>query len=405
MHKIAHDLQELEVTYKQSIQQQQQFTILTDPLINNLETRDYFFTILEKEMEGMIRMLNNGRINNLIDKQNSNPNTKTSLRYGELAKAVDMKRSYDPPGELSKDGKRHDNDFVEISEISIIPTVEEILCEHAPFLPSSLPDAPHFSSDGSAKLLDTQFRLLREDMLNPIRDNISNLITVLSRHWNSSSFNNNKEFSKELKRIQNEYGGLQIYNNIEFFDITCDSRRGFAYTLRFSPPKIRGARNERDRMAYWKKSKRLLNGSLITLLLPNSDSKRKNPNFTNDNNNSSNNTPFKNNSDMFSVYFGVVVLRNEEFLGKNADSAYINVSFNDSSIYPIALNEILKSHNKNNNMTTEQSIEKRFLVESTGVYLESYYHILKTLQTTDPSSLPFEKYFFLIFIFQVINYL
>jgi len=90
MHKIAHDLQELEVTYKQSIQQQQQFTILTDPLINNLETRDYFFTILEKEMEGMIRMLNNRRINNLIDKQNSNPNTKTLLLYRNLTNCNDV---------------------------------------------------------------------------------------------------------------------------------------------------------------------------------------------------------------------------------------------------------------------------------------------------------------------------
>jgi hypothetical protein len=32
------------------------------------------------------------------------------------------------------------------------------------------------------------------------------------------------------------------------------------------------------------------------------------------------------------------------------------------------------------------------MVESIGVYLESYYHVLKTLQTTNPSSLPFEKY-------------
>ncbi|CAG8840875.1 12597_t:CDS:2, partial [Racocetra persica] len=33
-----------------------------------------------------------------------------------------------------------------------------------------------------------------------------------------------------------------------------------------------------------------------------------------------------------------------------------------------------------------------FMVESTGVYFESYFHILKTLQETSPSSLPFERY-------------
>ncbi|CAI2179568.1 15854_t:CDS:10 [Funneliformis geosporum] len=34
----------------------------------------------------------------------------------------------------------------------------------------------------------------------------------------------------------------------------------------------------------------------------------------------------------------------------------------------------------------------RFMVESTGVYMESYYHILKTLQSTMNSTLPFERY-------------
>ncbi|PKY19708.1 hypothetical protein RhiirB3_407251, partial [Rhizophagus irregularis] len=88
----------------------------------------------------------------------------------------DFIRSYDPPGELSQNGKRHDNDFIKISDISIIPTIKEMLCDRPPFLPSSLPDTPHFLPDGAAKLLDTQFRLLREDMLNPIRGGLSNFL-------------------------------------------------------------------------------------------------------------------------------------------------------------------------------------------------------------------------------------
>jgi len=53
-------------------------------------------------------------------------------------KLDDTERIYDPPGELSKNSKRHDNDFVEISDISIIPTNDEILCKRQPFLPSPL---------------------------------------------------------------------------------------------------------------------------------------------------------------------------------------------------------------------------------------------------------------------------
>ncbi len=119
--------------------------------------------------------------------------------------------SYGPPGELSKYNKRHDNDFKDISKISIIPTKEEILSDRLPFLPYSLPYAPHFLPDGAAKLLDTQFRLLREDMLNPIRESISSLVTMLSKNWNISfnSFYDNK-FSKELKKIKNKYGDLHV---------------------------------------------------------------------------------------------------------------------------------------------------------------------------------------------------
>ncbi|PKC09955.1 hypothetical protein RhiirA5_356080, partial [Rhizophagus irregularis] len=47
MYKIFHDLQRLKTTYQQSINQQRLFFISTDPLIDDLGTREYFFTILE----------------------------------------------------------------------------------------------------------------------------------------------------------------------------------------------------------------------------------------------------------------------------------------------------------------------------------------------------------------------
>ncbi|PKK65944.1 hypothetical protein RhiirC2_754285, partial [Rhizophagus irregularis] len=106
MHKIASDLYRLKTMYQQSLEQQQFSS--TDPLISNLETRKYFFTILEREMNTMNKMLNNGR-NNLIFEQN--PGAKNfnvisdKLYYEELARRVDAERIYDPPGELSKNGK------------------------------------------------------------------------------------------------------------------------------------------------------------------------------------------------------------------------------------------------------------------------------------------------------------
>jgi hypothetical protein len=381
MHKIANDLERLKNTYKQSLEWQQFSS--TDPLTNNLETRKYFFTILDREMNTMNKMLDNGRKGLLFEKnlENKKLNSKSNKSYyRELARRVDAERTYDPPGELSNYGKRHDNDFVEISEISIIPTNEEILCERPPFLPSYR-YSKHFLPDGAARLLDSQFRLLREDLLNPIRNGLSNLMTALLQEHISS--NSDAKLSKELKKIQerggrfsynngvNENGDLQVYTNIQFANISCDRRKGFACTIRFTPPRS-SAKDAKARREYWEKSKRLITGSLVTIILPNPNPKKVNSKTT------------VSNSDLYSLYFGVVVSRDEKALSKDESFSEIDINFIDPSIYPIALSEISNF--------TQSSPGKRFMVESTGVYLEAYIHILKTLQTTNPSSLPFEKY-------------
>ena len=126
MHKIAHDLQRLKTTYQQSLEQQSSLTS-TDPLIRNLEIRKYFFIVLEKDMEIMNKMLNSNISSSIISFNSRELNERpTQLSYKELARKIYVEKSYDPPGELSKGGKRHDNDFKEISKISIIPTKEEI---------------------------------------------------------------------------------------------------------------------------------------------------------------------------------------------------------------------------------------------------------------------------------------
>ncbi|PKY55180.1 P-loop containing nucleoside triphosphate hydrolase protein [Rhizophagus irregularis] len=391
MHKIFHDLQRLKTTYQQTINQQRLFFSSTDPLIDDLETREYFFTILEKEMKTMNKMLNNGRTN-LIFEQNPDPKDLTRLYYKELARKVDAKRIYDPPGELSKEGQRHDNDFVEIDKISIIPTREEILCERKPFLPSTLPDSLHFLPYGVSRLLDTQFRLLREDMLNPIRGGIYNFLNALLKDW--SSPNNNSKLSAELKKIQerggrfkynngiSDNGDLQVYTHVQFVRISCNKKKGFYCTVRFNSPRFRNSGSQRGRKEFWEKTKKLLTGSLIAILLPNPDSKQTRPN-----NAFNNNYVSISKSDLYSIYFGVVALRDENTLSDHADYCDIDISFIDPSIYPIALNEISRFEGINRN-----SLEKRFMVETTGVYFESYYHILKTLKETDPNVMPFDKY-------------
>lgn len=74
--------------------------------------------------------------------------------------------TYVGPGILRPEGPRHDNDFVDVSEIQVAPTDKELLCEQAPFLPCIIPNAPHpYPSESMSRVIDTQFRLLREDLL------------------------------------------------------------------------------------------------------------------------------------------------------------------------------------------------------------------------------------------------
>ena len=73
--------------------------------------------------------------------------------------------TYDPPGDQRLDGPRHDNDFVDIYDIRIAPTHQELMCRAQPFLPASLFQAPHpCPADSMERLLDVQFRLLREEL-------------------------------------------------------------------------------------------------------------------------------------------------------------------------------------------------------------------------------------------------
>lgn len=76
-----------------------------------------------------------------------------------------LENAYEGPGELRTEGPRHDNDFVSITDIRIAPTHAELTCRISPFLPANLYGAPHpFPAESMQRLLDIQFRLLREEL-------------------------------------------------------------------------------------------------------------------------------------------------------------------------------------------------------------------------------------------------
>jgi hypothetical protein len=80
-------------------------------------------------------------------------------------------------------GGRHDNDCANFREIAILPTEQELRCKEKPFLRSSAAiDDPDTKEDRIAIHLDNQFRLLREDMLHDMREELQVFVGIKKKH-------------------------------------------------------------------------------------------------------------------------------------------------------------------------------------------------------------------------------
>lgn len=107
---------------------------------------------------------------NVLDSILKSPQGETRILGQKIKHALPL-----DPAELCQDaevkpGGRHDNDHADYREISIMPTADELLSKDRPFFRAA--DDPELLSSRSATHIDNQFRLLREDMLGEIRDEL-----------------------------------------------------------------------------------------------------------------------------------------------------------------------------------------------------------------------------------------
>jgi hypothetical protein len=84
------------------------------------------------------------------------------------AKASSMNANPDNAGP----GGRHDNDFVDYRKAAIFPTTDEFMSDTQPFYRQAKEMAQAEPEDRVGIYLDNQFRLLREDMLAELRDDV-----------------------------------------------------------------------------------------------------------------------------------------------------------------------------------------------------------------------------------------
>lgn len=129
----------------------------------SLATREHVTGFLKNRTDGLVAIIDReqAKVERSLRKDKPAPSSKRNMEGIVNA----LRSTYDPPGELRLNGPRHNNDFLDIDNIRIAPTHEELVSDIQPFLPSTHFDAPHpFPADSMQRLLDTQFRLLREEL-------------------------------------------------------------------------------------------------------------------------------------------------------------------------------------------------------------------------------------------------
>lgn len=127
------------------------------------DQKELVISNIQRDRDRALRMARRGQI--VVANRENHLQQRSFMTEGLLS-SLQRNCDYDGPGELRELGPRHDNDHVAIGMIRVAPTHTELFCEDDPFLPGNFFEAPHFHEPQSIeRLLDIQFRLLREELV------------------------------------------------------------------------------------------------------------------------------------------------------------------------------------------------------------------------------------------------
>ncbi|KAK5019663.1 hypothetical protein LTR16_000359 [Cryomyces antarcticus] len=158
----------------------------------------------------------------------------------------------DPPGTLSIQGRRHDNDSQEICEIRIMPTSQELQSSRMEYLPPNDPGQLHLP--GLHGLLDRQFRLVREDTVGQLRDAV--------RH----EFEQLHAEGPVTQLLKQHRARVYTYYGVAVTDFAVDRWKGLEFAVGFEQPAIVRNLSAKERREWWEVSRRLEGDSLVCLL-------------------------------------------------------------------------------------------------------------------------------------------
>ncbi|KAK6721322.1 hypothetical protein SNK04_000217 [Fusarium graminearum] len=157
------------------------------------------------------------------------------------------------PKDLEIPGGRHDNDFADISKIAILPTYEEVTSEQVEYLPSTNFTEPHVLADPLQRYIDSMFRLVRHDILGPVKDILRDLLQ-------SDDLLNG--------RLSNPDPQAQVYLESSIEAFVSSKKHGTEAVLSFEPPAQILGKTAEQQKAWWKASSRLGQGTLVCFVSP-----------------------------------------------------------------------------------------------------------------------------------------
>ncbi len=157
-------------------------------------------------------------------------------------------------------GNRHDNDYTDISEINIFPTLGEIVCDEADYLPSTNFLNPSFLSDPIQRYLDSAFRLLRHDIFGPLKDDLNSMLQGM------------REGTPHHQLLRNGNMQSYMYSKARIQHLKVHERRGLEACVSFDlPPSVR-RKSQGEQRHWWQESPRFSEGGLMCFVTGNESS-------------------------------------------------------------------------------------------------------------------------------------
>ncbi|KAG4293627.1 hypothetical protein FPRO06_00212 [Fusarium proliferatum] len=152
------------------------------------------------------------------------------------------------PQAVAIPGGRHDNDFADISDVSLLPTQGEITSVHEDYLPSTNFLHPHVLRDPMQRYIDSIFRLVRHDTLGPVNDVLRDVLA---------------SDNVTTARLTDRNSQAQVYHSSIVSRIFIHERRGLEAIVSFAAPTYIARKSPADQRDWWQRSPRLGEGTLL----------------------------------------------------------------------------------------------------------------------------------------------